>query len=385
MKKLKVMILHNIISPYRNPLFEELSKKYDLMVYFCKENDKERKWSTKLDDYSFKYKILPHKQIGPFVINPTIKDELEKEDFDIYILGENPENAFIIKKILKFAKRRNKKIILWNEKINNKILSLINLKKSKNVLKKISYNLINLIYKKYRLKIYSKTNVFIAFSKKSTKFLIEEGINISKIKTTSQIMPEIILPKSMWKSKPKEYKNKKIIFHIGYLTERKGINYLIEAFNKLNRKDTLLLIAGTGEEENKLKKLAKDNKNIIFLGYKDGIKKADYYSISDFFVCPTLHDCWGLVINEAFYYGLPVISTNKAGAIELIEESKTGFIIKDKNVGQLKEAMKKLLDNPKLLKQMKQNVSKISKSKIVDINTSVKTFEKAINYAIKEK
>ena len=46
--------------------------------------------------------------------------------------------------------------------------------------------------------------------------------------------------------------------------------------------------------------------------------------------------------------------------------------------------MKKLLDSPKILTKMKKNIKKIPKSKIVDINTSVKTFKKAINYAIKK-
>jgi len=47
--------------------------------------------------------------------------------------------------------------------------------------------------------------------------------------------------------------------------------------------------------------------------------------------------------------------------------------------------MKRLLDNPKVLKQMKENVKKVPKSKIVDINASVKTFEKAIKCVLKEK
>jgi len=55
-------------------------------------------------------------------------------------------------------------------------------------------------------------------------------------------------------------------FHIGYLNERKGVNYLIESFNKLDRKDAVLLISGTGDQEEKLKELAKDNSNIKFLG-----------------------------------------------------------------------------------------------------------------------
>src|SRR3989339_198644 len=273
MKKLKVMILHYIIAPYRNPLFEKLSKKYDLTVYFCKENNKDRNWSTKLDNYSFKYKILPHKDVGPFVLN--------------------------------------------------------------------------------------------------------------KIFTGIQNYPESLLPKPTWKTKPKEFKDKNVIFHIGYLNERKGVNYLIESFNKLDRKDAVLLIAGTGDQEEKLKELAKDNSNIKFLGYMDGIDKANHYSIADFFVFPTLYDVWGHVVTEALYYGSPVICTDKAEAKELIEEGKTGFIIPDKDSDALAEAMKKLLDNPKLLTQMKENVKKIPKSKIVDIQTTVKTFEDAINYALK--
>ena len=40
--KARLIILHNIISPYRLPIFEELSKKYDLDVYFCKAKTEDR-------------------------------------------------------------------------------------------------------------------------------------------------------------------------------------------------------------------------------------------------------------------------------------------------------------------------------------------------------
>ncbi|HDZ61449.1 MAG TPA: glycosyltransferase [Candidatus Pacearchaeota archaeon] len=380
--KPQIMILHNIISPYRLPLFEELSKKYDLTVYFCKTNNKDRKWSTKLDNYSFNYKILLNKDFGPFVINSTLKDELKENNFDVYIVFENPENAFSILKIIKFCKNNSKRMILVTERKDDDVYTLKRFNQSSNPIKKRIYEAIRFAYKKYRSELYNRVEVIIPFYNKSAKFLIKNKINLNKLFTSREIMPEQLLPKLRSIKKPKEWKDKKIIFHIGYLNDRKGINYLIEAFNKLDRKDTILLIAGVGESEEKLKELAKKNKNIIFLGYKDGIDKANYYAIADFFVLPTLYDVWGLVVNEAFYYGLPVISTNKAGATELIEEGKTGFVIKDKNVTQLANTMKKLLDNPRLLKKMKQNVKKIPNSKIVDIKTSVKTFEKAINYAL---
>lgn len=375
-KKIKLMILHNVISPYRNPLFEELSKKYDLTVYFCKEKDKERKWSTKLKGYSFKYNILPHKNIGPFVLNPTIKKELKKENFDVYILADNLENYFSERDCKNIAEKNKIKLIIWNEKLRR------DYSPTKSKFPKGIKNLILSIYAYFRRMLYNKSVKFISFCNESDKFLLSQGVNKNKIIQTRQIMPEYCLSKPTWKEKTKEFKDKKIIFNMGYLTERKGVNYLIEAFNKLNRKDVLLLIAGTGDQEDNLKKLSKDNKNIIFLSYKDGVDKANYYSISDFFVFPTLHDCWGFVVNEAFYYGIPIISTDKAGAVELIEEGKTGLIVPDKDSDALAEAMEKLLANPQLLKKMKENVKRIPKSKIVDIKTTANSFEMAINYAI---
>lgn len=377
--KLKIMILHNIVTPYRLPLFEELSKKYDLTVYFCRETDNEREWSTKLKGYSFKYKILPSKNIGPFVINPTLRGELEENEFDLYLLDENPENAFSIKKVIQFAKKRDKKRVLWNERIDNEIYSILKLKNS---FLNCIYSIVREIYRKYREGLYKESNSFITFSNRSKNFLVFNQTPNNRIFFTEQIMPESLLPKPTWKDRPTEFKNKKIIFYLGYLNERKGVNYLIEAFNKLNRKDTFLLIAGTGNQEGRLRRLAKNNPSIKFLGYLDGINKANYYSISDFFVFPTLYDVWGLVINEAFYYGLPIISTDKAVGAELIDGGKTGFIIKDKDSNILAESIKKLLDNPKLLTRMKKNVKLIPKSKIVDIKTTANLFEKAIEFTL---
>ena len=232
-------------------------------------------------------------------------------------------------------------------------------------------------------KVRKTAKSIISYSNATTYYLKSKGFDKNKIFTGTQNYPEYLLIKPTWKKRPNKFKDKKIILYVGYLREDKGVNYLIEAFNGLNKKDVLLLIAGSGDEENKLKELAKNNKNIIFLGYRDGVDRANYYSIADFFVFPSLQDVWGHVITESFYYGVPVITTNKPEAKELIEESKTGLIIPDRDVGALKVAMEKLIYNKKLLNSMKENVKRIPKSKIVDINTSVKTFERAIDYALK--
>ncbi len=50
---------------------------------------------------------------------------------------------------------------------------------------------------------------------------------------------------------------------------------------------------------------------------------------------PTLHDPWGLVINEAMYYGLPVVTTDAAGASDLIDGN--GFVVTAGDKEMLKE------------------------------------------------
>ena len=72
-KKKRVLLIHNFISPYRLPIFEELSKFVDLEVLFCKISPKNRSWKKKeLDLYNFKYSILDSFNIKSFIINYSL-------------------------------------------------------------------------------------------------------------------------------------------------------------------------------------------------------------------------------------------------------------------------------------------------------------------------
>ena len=380
--KPKIMILHNTITPYRLPIFEELSKKYDLDVYFCKTKTNDRLWSTSLENYTFKYKTLPSLNIGPLVFNFSLLKELFKNKSDCFIVAENPENAISILTLFAIAKINKSKIILWNQRIDDEVYTLIHLKTSSNFFKNKLYNFIKAGYKIYRKYLYFKSDLLLPLTSAAESYLKKEGVLEEKIIKSFQIMPESILAKPTTISKLPEFKNKKIILSLGYLIKRKGIDNLIKAFNQLNTNDAVLLIAGAGEQENNLKKLA-NNKNIHFLGYVEGIKKANCFSSADFFVFPTHYDVWGFVVNEALYYGLPVISSDKACASELIESGKTGFVVKDNDIEELAKRMEELLNNQNLLVEMKENVKKMNKSKLVDINILVGTFEEAIRYALK--
>ncbi len=93
-----------------------------------------------------------------------------------------------------------------------------------------------------------------------------------------------------------------------------------------------------------MKKSVQNISNIHFVGFKTKTELDDYYRAADIFVLPTREDIWGLVINEAMAYGLPVVTTDRCVAgLELVKDGKNGRIVPAGNVKKLAEALKEAL------------------------------------------
>lgn len=89
--------------------------------------------------------------------------------------------------------------------------------------------------------------------------------------------------------------------------------------------------------------------NVVFVGFKTKKELKDYYIAADVFCLQTRGDVWGLVVNEAMAYGLPVITTDKCVAgIELIEDDKNGYVIPVEDYELLAEKIMKIGGNKQL-------------------------------------
>lgn len=147
-----------------------------------------------------------------------------------------------------------------------------------------------------------------------------------------------------------------VILYVGSGFKRKGVSYLIEAVARLgndyiNKNRIRLLIVG---KDNLMpyKRLAAQfgiDKNIIFVDYAGETEK--YYAASDIFALPTFFDPFANVTLEAMASGLPVITTKKNGASEIIEDGKDGFVINAPfEIDALTEKIRALL-SPELRKE----------------------------------
>jgi glycosyltransferase involved in cell wall biosynthesis len=115
----------------------------------------------------------------------------------------------------------------------------------------------------------------------------------------------------------------------------KRVDLALEAFNKLKLP---LLVVGSGQDRDKLKKLG--GPTVDFLGQLSDQAIADLYAKCKAFVFPGKED-FGITPLEAMASGAPVIALGEGGAAETVT-NKTGVLFRPQTLDALMEAIMKV-------------------------------------------
>jgi glycosyltransferase involved in cell wall biosynthesis len=130
----------------------------------------------------------------------------------------------------------------------------------------------------------------------------------------------------------------------GRLIERKGVNFLVEAFLEFNNsKKHHLILAGDGPLKQKLEERVRESGQdgqVEFLGVVQKRGLPEIYRRADLFVLPSKNEGMSNSILEAMATGLPILTTNTGGCAELVDEN--GIIIEKENSGSILNALKML-------------------------------------------
>jgi len=381
--RLSITLIHNAISPYRNSLFEQLNKSFDLNVYFCIDKEGNRLWETSIDKYTFDSRILKSIRLGPFVLNYLLPIQLLTSDQDAYVVVDTMSTIITTFLTLLIAKVQKKPFILWSGAMKTphsyeRLPELIHNSSVHPLIKQVAIKSLEHFESGYRRLLYQQADAFVAYSNKAKEYLIERGVDSDDIFVGGQVMPEDQLssPPST-NHLEHQYGEKMVILSLGYLRDVKGLEFLIKAVSKIDKENIRLIIAGDGKKRKKLEKLASGDDRITFAGYVEGSTKAAYYSMSDVFILPTLHDPWGLVTNEAMHYGLPIITTNAAASAEHLIDGN-GLIVPPKDSHAIMNAITLLLNNDHIRGQMAERSKEIINQEN-DIESGANTFVDAVN------
>lgn len=138
----------------------------------------------------------------------------------------------------------------------------------------------------------------------------------------------------------------------GGIALHKGITDLLAAWRLLRSDSAELHIYGAPAMSLDLLDIRQPN---IFLhGAVDAAGMDRGFRLADVLVFPTLCDGFGAVVGEAFARGLPVITTENAGAADLVRTGENGFVIPPRMPERLAERMDWILRNPQELAGMRQ-------------------------------
>jgi phosphatidylinositol alpha-mannosyltransferase len=151
-----------------------------------------------------------------------------------------------------------------------------------------------------------------------------------------------------------EYTN---ILFVGRIEKRKGLIYLVKAFEVLRKKykNIRLIVVGKGGEENKIKDYIKRHRifNVFFEGEVKEKDLPKYYSTADICCFPsTSGEAFGMVLLEAMASARPVVAFANQGYKEVLTGKGAKFLAEPKNDQELAKRLDILIKNKKLRGEM---------------------------------
>ncbi len=191
--------------------------------------------------------------------------------------------------------------------------------------------------------LFKITSAFLYIGEENKKFYEYYGVPEHKLIFCPYAVDNNRFMKQAEESRSKKYelrralgiaKNDVVILFVGKLIEKKRPLDLLKAYELLVTSDKLqvthLVFVGDGALRGEMEKYVKDHalQNVHFAGFKNQTEMPRYYAMSDILVLPSgAGETWGLAVNEAMCFGLPVVVSNLVGcAPDLVRQGENGFI-----------------------------------------------------------
>ncbi len=149
-----------------------------------------------------------------------------------------------------------------------------------------------------------------------------------------------------------------VLLFASKLQPRKRCLDLVDAFHRITAgpdidRQPYLLIIGDGDDRKEVERRAAGNPSIRLLGFHNQSQLPRFFDLCDLFILPSIHEPWGLVVNEAMNAGRPILVSDEVGCQpDLVQDGKNGFVFSAGNVDSLVAALQRALSAPGELTRM---------------------------------
>jgi len=168
----------------------------------------------------------------------------------------------------------------------------------------------------------------------------EEKMFAAKLDSARSLVPEHV--------RAYHLSGKKVVLFVGRLTGVKNLERATEAFACVSRKDSkaMLVMVGDGPLRNALEDQASHigiADKVLFTGHQEGNHLYAWYLLSSVFMLASIWEPYGAVVNESLLAGVPVLCSSHAGASVLIREGDNGHVFDPNDTDLLSFLMKEAL------------------------------------------
>ena len=151
------------------------------------------------------------------------------------------------------------------------------------------------------------------------------GLDVSKVRVIAPGAPPVVA--EAWdRAGPRPGAAARFLF-VGAVALHKGVHHLLAAWRQLNVPTGTAVLEIVGDITLPRAVLRDCPASVQFAGRLRPMEVCARYQQADALVFPTLCDGFGMVVTEAFSQGLPVITTPRAGAAEMVREGINGFVV----------------------------------------------------------
>lgn len=350
--KCRLVILTEIISPYRIPVFNCLAQdpRVDLHVVFLSENDPGlRQWKVYKEEIRFSYEVLPslRGRVGNYrvVLNGRVMAALRRAAPNAILCGGYNYPASW--QALLWARAQGVPFLLWSESNRHDSRPW------------------RALIEMLKVEFLRRCDGFVVPGKAAEDYLLMHKIRAGRIFTARNAvdndlfgtLAEVARQDSAATRQRLELPDRYLLF-VGRLVHEKGVFEMLRAYAALDyslRRKVALVYIGEGPCRGQLQEEAQSvtGGTIKFTGFAHREQLPAYYALAEALILPTYTDPWGLVVNEAMACGLPAIVSWVAGCVpDLIREGWNGLIVQPRDISSLRSAMEIIALRPDLCANM---------------------------------
>ncbi len=333
------LVIMNIPTPYRVPLFNELARQlagcgYRLRVVFGASGYSRRQWAIDTADFRFDYELLPSRT---FVIGRSESASFTYPGLWALLARTRPAAVVVIGYSMATVKLwlrsllRPTPYIIWSGTILSPFAPVGRLRTLQ------------------RRLLVSRAAAFVAYGSRAKDYLRGLGAPAGRVHIAINTVDTAFFARAVRESSPVAADAG--FLHIGNLTRGKRIDLLLRAFARVvrERPDARLTLVGDGPEQPALEALCRElgiEGRVAFEGFRQRSEVPGYLARALCFVFPSEYDIWGLVLAEAMAAGLPCLASVHAGATaDLVQDGVTGFVADFADTGQIVRRMLSLQDH----------------------------------------